>query len=255
MAPPHRMTSPARPAASSAHPGPAQPYPRPGPAAPSAHPGPAQPYRGPGLRLRLRAPAPAACAPAAAELHAHRAPALEKDLGDEGPALHGEVGPPHDRVQVGAGRRQPPAPADVPVERGEPLLAVTVHVLGQRVARLLRGLEEGAEQRVGRRAPLQDQRAVRAAVLVPARQAVLHLLEVRQAVRVVPAAHPGVGGPSLVVQRVPALEDHAVDAARSAEHLAPGVVDPPAPHERLGLGLVPPVVERLPMGNVSAAGM
>ena len=54
---------------------------------------------------------------------------------------------------------------------------------------------------------------------------------------------PGVGAPPLVVQRVAALEDHPVDAARAAEHLAAGVVDPPPVHVRLGLGLVLPVVE------------
>ena len=75
------------------------------------------------------------------------------------------------------------------------------------------------------------------------REARLHPLEVRQAVGVVPRRHPGVGRPALVVERVAALEDLAVDARRAAEDLAAGVVDPPAVHERLGLGLVPPVVE------------
>ncbi len=190
-----------------------------------AHPGQLQQLRrvdrasaqddlpGPDLLRRARPAGPVPAAPAAPVLHAHRAAALERDPGDERPAFHREVAAPHDRVQVGPGGRQPPAPADVPVERGEAFLPVAVHVLGQAVARLLRGLEEGQEQRAGRRAPLQHQRAIGAAELVAARQAVLHLLEVRQAVPVVPAAHARGGGPPLVVQRVPALEDHAVDAA------------------------------------------
>ena len=70
-------------------------------------------------------------------------------------------------------------------------------------------------------------------------EARLHPLEVRQAVRVVPVFEP----PALEVERVAALEDHPVDRARAAEHLAARVVDPPAVHERLGLGLVLPVVE------------
>ena len=77
-------------------------------------------------------------------------------------------------------------------------------------------------------------------------EAVLHPLEVRQAVRVVPLLHAGVGGPALVVQRVAALEDHPVDARRAAEHLAAGVVHPPRIEVRLRLGLVLPVVEAVP---------
>src|SRR5205823_14405262 len=57
------------------------------------------------------------------------------------------------------------------------------------------------------------------------------------------AAEPGLGRPLLVVERVAALEDHAVDRARAAEHLAARVVDAAAVHVRLGLGLVLPVVE------------
>src|SRR6185312_13162769 len=94
-----------------------------------------------------------------------------------------------------------------------------------------------------RRSALEDERAAVAAPLVATGEVVLHLLEVRQAVRVVPGLHPRVGGPPLVVHGVAALEDHPVDAARAAEDLAPRVVDAPPVHERLGLRLVPPVVE------------
>ena len=61
-------------------------------------------------------------------------------------------GPVHHRVQVGARRGQPTTAVHVAVEAREPFLAVAVDVVGQRVAGLLRGLEERAEQRVGRRA-------------------------------------------------------------------------------------------------------
>ena len=134
---------------------------------------------------------------------------------------------------------------DVAVERREALLAVAVDVLGQRVAGLLDALEERGEERVRRRAALQDQGAVVAAprIVGRGRERGLHPLEVRQAVGVVPGRHARIGGPALVVERVAALEDLAVDAAAPAEDLAPGVVDPPAVHERLGLRLVLPVVE------------
>ena len=152
---------------------------------------------------------------------------------------------PH-RVQVGAGRGQPAAAVDVAVELREPLLPVAVDVVGQRVAGLLHGLEERAEQRVVGRAALQHQRAVAAAPVVGAGEAALHLLEVRQAVEVVPLLHPRLGAPALVVQRVAALEDHPVDRAGPAEHLAAGVEDLAVVEVRLRVGLVLPVVEPVP---------
>ena len=160
------------------------------------------------------------------------------------------------RVQVGAGGGQPAAAVEVAVEAREPLLPVAVHVVGQRVAGLLDGLEEGPEQRVLGRASLQDERPVAAAPLVGARQAGLHPLEVGQAVQVVPRLHARLGGPALVVQRVAALEDHPVDAAGAAEHLAAGVVDAAAVHVRLGVGLVASSRRTgCRSGTVSAAGM
>ena len=96
--------------------------------------------------------------PFVAELDADRARAVEDDLRDEGAGGHGEVGPAHHRIQVGARGGQPPAPVDVPVERGEALLPVAVHVVGELVAGLLHGGEERLEQRAGGRAPLEHQR-------------------------------------------------------------------------------------------------
>ena len=147
------------------------------------------------------------------------------------------------RPQVGPRGRHPPAAVDVPVELREPLLPVAVDVVGQRVAGLLRGFEEGPEERVLGRPALEQERAVAASPVVGSGQAGLHALEVRQAVQVVPRLHARVRGPPLVVHRVAALEDHPVDAAGSAEHLAAGVEDLAAVHVRLGVGLVLPVVE------------
>ena len=175
----------------------------------------------------------------------HRALPGEVDLGHEGAGADLEVGAVLHRVQVGAGRAQPVAAVDVAVKGGKALLLVAVDVVGERIARLLDGGEERLEQRVDRRAALHLQRPVVAAERVVGRrvQRVLHALEVRQAVRVVPGLHARVRGPALVVHRVAALEDHAVDGARPAQHLAARVVDPAPVHEGLGLGLVPPVIE------------
>src|SRR4029079_15746683 len=112
-----------------------------------------------------------------------------------------------------------------------------------RVAGLLAGPEERLEQRALRGAALEYERPVAAAPLVGAREARLHLLEVRQGVGGGPALHALVARPALVVHGVAALEDHPVDRARPAEDLAAGVVDAPAVHVRLGLGLVLPIGE------------
>ena len=63
--------------------------------------------------------------------------ALHPQAGDEGEGLDVEVGPVHDRVEVGPGGRQPAAAVHVAVDLGEALLAVAVDVVGQRVAGLL----------------------------------------------------------------------------------------------------------------------
>ena len=188
-----------------------------------------------------------AAAPGA--LHPHGAVALEDDAVDVGAAFDGQVRPAEHGVQVCPRRRQPPPPVDVPVEGGEALLAEAVEVGGQFVAGLLHRREEGREERARGRAPLQHQRAVAAPVLIGARQARLHALEVRQAVAVAPGLHALAGGPAVVVGRVAALEDHAVDGARPAQNLAAGVVDAATAHVRLGLGLELPVVEAIADGE------
>ncbi len=176
-------------------------------------------------------------------LDADRPGSVEENPGHQGAADHLQVGAAHHRVQVGPRRAEPPSPVDVPVERGEALLPVSVDVGGQRVARLPHRLEERTEQRAGRWPALEYQRPLPATVGVGAGQAGLHPLEVRQAVGVVPVGHARVGRPALVVERVAPLEDHPVDAGRAAEHLAAGVVDAAAVQVRLGLGLIFPVVE------------
>jgi hypothetical protein len=172
--------------------------------------------------------------------------AVEDDLRDEGPGVDFEVRAIHDRVEVGAGGADPPPSVQVAVEGGKPLLPVPVHVVGERIPGFDDGPEEGAEQGVRDRSPFEHERAVTAPPLVAAGETVLHLLEIRQAVGVVPLIHAGIGRPPLVVHGVAALEDHAVDGARPAEDLAPGVVDAPSVHVGLRLGLVLPVVEAAP---------
>ena len=175
----------------------------------------------------------------------HGTVAFEHEASDEGAAADLEVGAGSHRMQVGAGGTEAMPPEDGSVEGREALLAIAVDVIGERIAGLLHGLEERLAEGVCRGTALELERAVAPPPLVGARQARLHPLEVRQAVREVPAAHAGVGAPPLVVERVAPLKDHPVDAARAAKDLSPGVVDAPVVHARLRLRFVPPVVEAI----------
>src|SRR5439155_18917577 len=97
-------------------------------------------------------------APEVAVLEAHGAGSLEDDPRRERSGLDLEVRTSAHRAEVCVRRRPASAPMDVAIERGEALLTVAVHVLRQVVSRLLRRLEEGAEEGIGRRPPLEDQR-------------------------------------------------------------------------------------------------
>ncbi len=189
---------------------------------------------------------PAAPVAAAGDLDPDRPRPLDHDARHEPPRPDLEVRPmAQDRVEIGARGAQPAAAVDVAVERCEALLAIAVDVVGQLVAGLLGAREERPEQRVRRGTTLHHQRPVVTSprVVRGGGERGLHLPEVRQAVGEVPRLHAGIGGPALVVERVAALEDLAVDAAAAAEDLAAGVEDAPPVHERLGLRLVAPVVE------------
>ncbi len=194
----------------------------------------------------LPAPHGTSRAMARAVLDPDGATAFEDEAADEGPRLHGEVRPAHNRVEVGTGGREAPAPVDGAIERRETFLAIAVHVGREGIARLLCSLEERREERVARRPALEHERPALAPVLVGPGEAGLHALEVGQAMGVVPVAHARIGGPALVVERVASLEDHPVDAAGASEHLAACVVDAPPAHVRLRLRLVLPVVEAAP---------
>ena len=186
--------------------------------------------------------------PAMHVLDAHRSVPVEQDPRHERTRRHVEVG----RCITGwryaraADRRRPSCTFRSKGAKPSCRYPLTSSVRLQ--ARLLDRFEERAEQRVRGGAAFEDERPGVSAERVVAlgRQARLHPLEVRQAMRVAPALHPGGCRPAFVVQRVATLEDHPVDAAGAAQHLATCVVDPPAAHVGLGFGLVLPVVEPAP---------
>ena len=125
-------------------------------------------------------------------------------------------------MEVRTGGGEPASAPDVPVELREALLPVAVDVVGEREARLLHRGKERVEQWALGRPPLEGERAAVPAERVVRRggEAVLHPLEVREAVREPPLVEARMRGPALEVERVSTLEDHPVDRRGAAEHLA-----------------------------------
>ena len=60
--------------------------------------------------------------------------------------------------------------------------------------------------------------------------------------RIIPCCHALILAPLLIVKRVAALKDHAVDTARPAQHLAAAVGDLPVVHKGLWLRFVAPII-------------
>src|SRR5262249_26221056 len=93
-------------------------------------------------------------------LHSDCAYPLDQDPVYQRARSDREVLPAQHRVEVGARGAVAAPMADVPVERPETLLAIAVDVGGERVAGLLRGLEERGEQRVAGGPAFEDKRPV-----------------------------------------------------------------------------------------------
>ena len=170
--------------------------------------------------------------------------ALEEDLGGESAGADLEVLAIHIGVEVGTGSGPALAVLNIAVERSEAFLAVTIDVISQVVASFLHRLEQGLEELGGSRAAGEVQRAIVATARIVwlSRSGGFHAVEVRQAVGEVPVLHARVLAPLLVVHRVTALVDHAIDGGGSAKDLAASMVDAAAVHLRLWIGLVHPVV-------------
>ena len=176
--------------------------------------------------------------------HADGAVALKQHPVAQGAGAHRQVRALARRVEVGQrGAAAPPVGGGGAVHRAEAFLTVAVQVVGAGVAGLLARAHEGLEQRadVGlRRGDVQ--RALAAVPVVGALVAGLGLAEIGQAVGVAPALQAGLLRPALVVHRVAADVDHAVDQRRAAQALAAALRHAPPAHVRLGLGDVGPVV-------------
>ena len=146
------------------------------------------------------------------------------------------------RCEEGIGRRLPSPAGDVHLHRAEALLLVAIIVLGHRVAGLLTGGDKGIIERVQQPviAIANADFATPAAIAVLPKTRALEALVVGQQAGVVPALRAGLF-PLVQIARTAANEGHAVDARRTAEHLAAWAVHDPAVQPRLGVGPVAPV--------------
>ena len=179
---------------------------------------------------------------------------VEQDPGGKRSGAQCQVAPLQRRPQVSHGGTPAPALVNRHIHGAEAFLLVPVHVLGERVTRLLAGFDEGFVERIAALSGTYVQRAGIAPVHVTSLGAGLGLAEIRQAMVVVPVRQAILFGPADVVQRMATDIDHAVDRRRAADHAATRRMDAALVHERLRLGLVHPGVARVGHGIGKARG-
>ena len=176
----------------------------------------------------------------AAELDAECAAPVEADARRLGVGEDGQVRPTHDRAQEGF--RCVPAHAAllVDVEVAAALVVAAVEVVGPGDADLGRGRPEGLEDLPAQAHVLDPPLAARAVGLVGALVEVLGAGEGGQHVVPAPAGVAELA-PVVVVARLAAHVDHAVDRRAAAQHPAARIVERAAVEARLRLGLEAPV--------------
>ena len=192
------------------------------------------------------------------DLDAGRANAVEDDAVDVGAGPDLQVRARECRLQEGLGRVPADAGALVDVEVADAFVVAAVEVVAARQAGLDGGGEKGVEDRPVQALLLDAPFAAlalagriepgRGVERVGALVEVLVLEEVRQALAPAPARVGAVAvadAPAVVVARLPAHVDHAVDAARAAQHLAARIAQAPAVQAGGGLGRVQPVGARV----------
>ena len=179
-----------------------------------------------------------------AEGDADAALAFEQQPGGERLGLDAQVWPAFRLGQEGARGRAAEAAVARHLREADALVLAAVEVLGERDAGLLRGIDEPTGQVQGRAVVLDQDRAALSALLGLARRIALDRLEIGHHLveRPALAAHLR---PAVVVRRVAADPEHAVDRAGAAEHAPARPVDLPAGDAGLGIGGVVPVDQRV----------
>jgi hypothetical protein len=152
-------------------------------------------------------------------LDADRLAVLDQDPGGAGLGHAGQVRPAQGRRQIGRRRAPALAVADGQVVGAKALLLVAVEVLGRGVARLAAGLDQGGVERALGLPARHVQRARAAVIGVAAAMVGFRALEVGQDLGIGPARQPHLP-PLVVVARVAADIDHAVDRRAAAQALA-----------------------------------
>ena len=185
-----------------------------------------------GARFDLAAPALVDDADAALALEQD---AARRRLGDDV-----QIAPPPGRPQIAMRHAHAPASGDAGLRLDDAFLVLAVVVRIELVA----GGDRGLEQRIVERVLVRHLRdAQRAAGAAPVGAAVLVALDAREQRRHVlpaPAARAHLR-PGVVVERLAAHPDEAVDGARAAQHLAARHRDLAIGGAGLGLGFVAPV--------------
>ena len=127
-------------------------------------------------------------------------------------------------------------------------LLIAVHILSNRIARLLARFDKRAVQRVAHGSGADLEWAAVAAVGITADRARFGLFEVGQAMRIRPVLHAVLQSPTLVIQGMAAHIDHAINGRGATQGFAARTVDAPLVHKWLGLGLVLPAIARIGHG-------
>ena len=179
-----------------------------------------------------------------AEGDTYAALAFEQQPGGKRLGLDAQVRPASRLRQKRACGRAAEAAIARHLRIADALVLAAVEVVGQRKAGLLRGVDEPMGQVQGRAVVLDQDGAALAALLGLARRIALDRLEIGQHLveRPALAAHLR---PAVVVGRVAADPEHAVDRARAAEHAPARPVHLPAGDAGLGIGGVVPVDPRV----------
>ncbi len=171
---------------------------------------------------------------------------LHDQLGDVCVDPHLEVGSAvANRPQEGLGRVPAPAVLLVDLEVAHTFVAAAVEIAAVRNAGLLCCEREGIEDVPAQPLFFDAPFAAGAVHLVGTEVVVLVLLERRQHVLPAPPIVAGERGPLVVVARLAAHVDHAVDRRRTAQRLAARIAQRAAVEPGIRLGVVEPVGARV----------
>ena len=196
----------------------------------------------------------AAAPPAPGVGHADGALAVEQDPRRVGVGAHVEVRPRHRGMEIAACRTHPAPVVDGALDVRDTLLrgAVVIGIAGD--AELRRAFDEGIAQRV---TPAEvgdlDRALTPAEGVVPVTDTLFVAAEIGQHVGITPARIAALG-PGVVIHALAAIEDVAVDRARTAEGLAPRHGNGAAAGPVARLGLVEPVDAGIDHGLHEAGG-